>query len=181
MIFGCSEKAIIDGICYLAQKTNNKELGIHQAMKLLFFADVASMNKTLTPMFGGCYKALKFGPINQEALDIINNTSAGLADGYPLPIKRQDNKIIITAMPNNVGQFLSSDSKKILDDIWQTYKDKNFSELTTISHDHPAWYKAWNARGNANYADMDYRDFYDSSVKKSTINDIASRSAYIAV
>lgn len=182
ILFRSNEKSIIDGICYLSQKMNDGKLSIHQTMKLFFFADVTSMNKTLLPIFGGTYKALKYGPIHQEALDIINNTSGEVSgEEEEVIISRLGNCVNINRkLDNSVGNCLSATSKKILDEIWEKYKDKNFSELTELSHAHPAWYRAWEKR-LFNYAEMDYRDFYDSSVNKETIDEVAARSAYIPI
>lgn len=175
--------SIIDGICYLATKKPEQTLGVHQTMKLFFFADVKHMNKKLLPIFGGIYKALRYGPIHQEALDVINGIDAGRSDeSENLPFYRKNNQIIFHQRnPNREERFLSKSNKEVLDEIWQEYHDKDFETLTKLSHNHPAWQKAWNSRmGHSN--EMDYHDFYDAKIiSKDDIKLIEQRAADIPI
>ncbi|MDI9314446.1 MAG: Panacea domain-containing protein [Hydrotalea sp.] len=181
IVFRPNEKALIDGLCYFAVKNNNK-LGVHQAMKLLFFSDVAHMNKFLLPVFGGVYKALRFGPINQDGLNIINNTFAGLEDGQkPLPLKRTNNVIDFKIVNDNkLGSFLSKNAKHVLDETWNKYGNMDFMALTEESHKHKAWQKAWGNK-SSNSPEMDYIDFYGEKISPKIIKEIIEKSATIAI
>ncbi|MCX8515692.1 MAG: Panacea domain-containing protein [Alphaproteobacteria bacterium] len=169
---------IIDIVCLLAQKSG-APLGVHQAMKLLFFADVEHMNKHYVPMTGGRYLAMRFGPVHKEAYDLINGNRLNLLDVDKLPFNRKDKEIVVEEKRNNY-RYMTPEHIAILDNIWTTYGKKDFAELTDISHQHPAWQKAWGERIN-DAPEMSYEYFLPKALNKEIISDLRESSRFITL
>ncbi|MFK5915552.1 MAG: Panacea domain-containing protein [Woeseiaceae bacterium] len=116
----------------------------HSISKLLYFADREHLAEFGRLISGDSYRAIKFGPIPDNTLDIINAANnptkashakhedirgAFALDGYNIQPKRNEDQ-----------SKLSKSEIMCLDHVIEQYGNKSFTELTDISHD-----ESWNS------------------------------------
>lgn len=180
--FEAKIEAIIHGLYYIINKHHQGAVDLHKLMKIIFFSDVNAMNSdknALQPIFGGSYLAMPYGPVPQTAYEIINNQ---IGEEHPMhfhqlminqdfSLTRMGNKIVNTKYDQGSNfdyKFLSKNAIEFIDSSVSLLKGLSFSAVTELSHNHPAWSKAWEQAQIANSKSvfMEYENFYESEAKK---------------
>jgi uncharacterized phage-associated protein len=138
--------------------------------KLLFLADKLHLVRYGRTITGDWYAALQHGPVPSHT-DNLLDALEGDVRGYPeLAALSQyvylDRSFLHPRMLSRgacglIEQQLSESDVEVLTRIVDLFGNRSFTELRGITHELPAWEKAWESRGNANSADMSYEDFFD--------------------
>jgi uncharacterized phage-associated protein len=143
----------LEVILWLATKKTN--IGYHALLKILFFADEYHFNHYGRPIVGDVYLAMEYGPVASTTYEILKKEALVAELLEDLPFENVNKKIIPNREPNL--RKLSASDIEALEYAVNTYGHYDFSSLTDISHQHPAWKKA---RKHGEYnARMDYKDF----------------------
>ncbi len=177
--FQVNMQRMLETVCWFANQAGKEGTTAHTIMKLLFFADVGHINKYYIPIIGGHYVAMKFGPVHSELYDTLKDNYPPIFEaGAELPFEVKGHHIIATREPNE--DKFSKASLNYLNIAWQNHSGKSFMELTSLSHEHEAWKKAWQGSFLENKA-MDYEDFFDHKVDEDILEDLHTYGKAIAV
>jgi len=162
-------------IVYLASKSDSvPEFDKLKAGKLLFFSDKYHLVRYARPILGGSYRAIKFGPVPQDALDyihaVIDPARASWVDAGKL--KKLSDALVVdhghqyprlsAKEPINFSEYLSKSDLEALDHVIEKYGKKSATELSALTHAMPAYLNAWETRGDQNKVDMKYEDFFEA-------------------
>jgi uncharacterized phage-associated protein len=147
---------------YLASQSI-PELSKYKICKLIFLADKYHLVRYGRPITGDCYFALEHGPIPSAILERLEALESGtdkelmhyfdLNRNYTYPRLSAKDKFDLSAL---------SDSD--VDALRRTvglFGQKSFLELRSITHEMPAYKKAWDHRGEKKRAKMDFEDFFE--------------------
>jgi uncharacterized phage-associated protein len=170
---------IVELLLYLAHKRPNADK--YQAVKFFYLADSEHLNRYGRPITFETYFALPFGPVASHAMDLLEGDArafeeAGIED-LPFEIevtldKRGKPITYIREPKRNVDlDVFSKSDLKVFDEILRKYGDKTFDELFRITHDHPAYVKAWGRRGAKKNAAMRYDEMVDDAERRSALLD----------
>jgi len=167
-----NHKKTLEGLVWFAQ--NAPELTHYWAVKTLFFADLYHLNKYGRPVFGDTICALDFGPASSVALDMINRK--------PVSITGEEVDRAAAAfdtIPQGKGKGLRLSCKRDPDlDLFSRTdleclgkalahcRPLTFPELKNATHDMPCYKQAWDSRGAAGSAPMDYALMVEESPDK---------------
>jgi len=172
--FRFDEQKAIAAVVYLASKPTVTDFDKGKAAKLLFLADKFHLVRYARPILGDEYRALDNGPVPQCALDLMHalidpanrgvwvNSEAlktlsdliEVDDHYHYP--RLASKGIVEP------QVLSASEIEALDRVAMLHGNKSFGELRALTHEMPAYSKAWEAKpADARFAPMCYEDFFE--------------------
>jgi len=177
------EKAL-EVILYLSYRV--KGISFHKLVKMLFFADIYHLNKYGRPIIGDTYVAMPYGPVASTVYDILskNDLIIEALPEVPFLVDRKpiEGRIAPIVIPERdyKPDILSVSDEEALNYVIEKYKDSTFNELTKISHDHPAWYKAWEKRGHSNCAPMHYTDFIRLE-NKDLIEELEENSEFMCI
>ncbi len=152
-------------IAYLASK-GIPDLTKGKICKLVFLAEKHRLVRFGRPITGDCICAMKDGPVPSFILDMLNNLlseSAGSSSSLlaaNVSVNRKFSNPHFEAPMFNLHDFLSESDFEALDSVTQSHGAKTFSELRRMTHDIPAYRKAWN---NQPYASpkMAFEDFFE--------------------
>lgn len=145
-IFEFDREKAIEVILYLATKSSNPTF--HSINKLLYFADKTSLEQYGRFICGETYAAMPQGPVPSNVYAIMKEAE-GVANGdfvvenghHIKPLREADTDV------------LSDSDVECLDKIIKLYGDAPYWVKDELSHD-PAYYEAWNKRGNKNSIPM---------------------------
>lgn len=152
----------LGAISYLASK-RLPDLTKYKICKLLFLADKQHLVRYGRPITGDTYFALEWGPVPSNTLDALN-------DDHPLAMaikevlsKSGSGKYPRYSLKRGSKGFqeaLSESDLKTLDTIVERYGHRTFDQLYEITHEAPAYAKAW-ARRQGNRSLMEFEDFFE--------------------
>jgi len=147
--FNINHKKAIEVILWVLDKDNTVD--VYQLMKILFHADLLSVNKYGAPVTGDNYLAMKFGTvpdviynalIKRDILYLadfqLNNDIPFSVNGYKLSSKRKPN-----------SQYLSESDIECLELGIKEYAGLSFEKVKDKNHSHPAWKKAYDQAPNS--------------------------------
>jgi hypothetical protein len=139
-------------------------LDLHTILKTCYFADKAHLNEHGRPIFGACYRAMKFGPVPVEIYEMTKGEPLWLseldASAYPWMLEGHRLRRL-----SNESIDLSDLSESDLDALRVAFKkcvNMTFNERTAITHG-PDWQAA--ELGWMKYEDM----IEDSPTKEETV------------
>lgn len=116
-------------ILYLINKSPNKSIDRLKLMKLLWLADRYHLNKYGRKITKSEYKAMPFGSVASQILDLLNKSEDSIRKiGY--------NQIALVEADE---RFLSKTDKEIIDIVWANLKDHHQLDLVDFSHKFPEW------------------------------------------
>jgi uncharacterized phage-associated protein len=167
--FAFEPQKAIASIHFLALQ-NMQDLTKGKIAKLLFLGDKLHLVRYGRTITGDWYAALEHGPIPSRTDNLLDAFEAGqtaLPDvealsslvelnrgfTYPHIVPKADAAV-------DPEQFLSRTDVDCLRQVVKHFGDRTFSELRTITHDMPAYQKAWEAR-TANRGVMAFEDFFE--------------------
>lgn len=143
----------LNAVLYII-KAMGGETDMHKIFKTLYFADRQSLSLYGRTITGDVYIAMRYGPVPSKTDDIFKAVrgdsffkAGDLADYFHFV-----NKWMVKADRLPDMDCLSESDKKCLDNAINLCKDKNFDELTILSH---SFAYANTARdGRMDYADI---------------------------
>jgi hypothetical protein len=109
---------------------------------------------------------------------------AALSQEIDLDRNFQYPRIVSRGSAALVEEQLSISDREILQRIVEIFGSKSFAELRGISHETPAYEKAWAVRGNARSASMAFEDFFEedeealAGIREDAIENSALRSVF---
>jgi uncharacterized phage-associated protein len=162
---------IVELLVYLAHKRPNSDQ--YQAVKFLYLADKAHLNRFGRPITFETYYALDYGPVATNALDLIKGRSSVLKaagiDALPVRLETRD-KIVILAEPMRGVDYdvFSRSDIAVFDEVLSQYGSKSFDELYKLTHAHFAYSFAWKNRRQGKRALMYYEDMLDEDSRKAS-------------
>ena len=162
-------------IAYLASKSEQvTNLDKWKAVKLLYLADKYHLVRWARPILGDYYRALKYGPVPQDTLDLLHAIVDPETKGHYANQESADKLASLIDVNRvwkyprfkakvtvNVADELSLSEIEALDHIITEHGKKDFNDLKVLTHSTFAYAKAWESKGESDYADMDYRDFFE--------------------
>jgi uncharacterized phage-associated protein len=169
---------IVELMLYLAHKRPGADK--YQAVKFFYLADREHLICYGRPITFENYYAMEYGPVASTVLDVLNGKlSAIKAVGInELPFETEvgrttDGKYATTFIRKplrdvNYDLFSKSDLK-IFDEVIEKYRDASFNDLFVATHEHYAWYHAWNTRKFGERAEMFYDEMIDDEVKRAAL------------
>ena len=143
----------------------------YKAAKLLFLADKHHLVRYGRPITGDYYKALQWGPIPQIVLDTLSELESGTfrsltatAASEVLEFKSlpgHDHPCLVAKAKLDTRELSPSDLE-VLNYVADRFGQASFDELYHVTHDTPAYQKAWERRGGAAASEMDFKDFFQA-------------------
>lgn len=136
-----SVKRALQALYYLQEKahTNNRM----KLIKLFYFADRYHLRHYCVPFSYDTYRALKYGPVPQNTMDILR-----LNDFFLKKISQEDRILIENSVKmkeerNEISRQetdeLSKSAIESLDFAIKTFSEFDRFSLSDISHDYPEW------------------------------------------
>ena len=184
IVFNLNIQKALEVILYLSNRVN--EISSHTLLKMLFFADVYHLNEYGRPIIGDDYNALKFGPVASTVYDIIQKKPFLIEVLAEEPfnvvdIKKLNKRVPVIFPERDYNEdCLSLSDREALDYSIKKYINCNFDELTELSHQHPAWQKAWSNRVCSNNPPMHYEDFI-APENQELLEELQENSKYICL
>jgi uncharacterized phage-associated protein len=135
--------------------------------KLIFLADKHHLVRFGRPVTGDRICAMKDGPVPSSILNMLNEVLANPSGSrYPLlqrsvSINRTYSNPHFEAGNFELGDFLSESDVESLNAVVHAYGQQTFSELRRITHDMPAYKKAWSDERPHNSPEMAFEDFFE--------------------
>lgn len=143
----------------------------YKAAKLLFLADKLHLVRYGRPITGDYYKALQWGPIPQIVLDTLSELESGTF--RTLTATEAAEVLEFKALPGHdhpclvpkAGldeRALSGSDLEVLNYVADRFGRASFDDLYHVTHDTPAYRRAWERRGDAAASEMDFQDFFQA-------------------
>jgi len=158
-------RKVLDAILWLAKERPGMDM--YRILKVLFLADKAHLNKYGRPIAGEQYVAMKYGPVAETAYQMLRRQRGPLKrlhlTEYPFAIESDDDGRpvrVFAARDPDLTSFSESDINELAQAL-DKYGKMNFNALKALTHSHPAYKRAWAARGDSNVAPMDWKDLLD--------------------
>ena len=129
--------------CNYLLKKNNFTLNYTKLIKLLYLADKESLNKSLQTITGDKYVSMDNGPVLSKLYDLIMGRSSDKDSQYLWNSRFiRDEYNLISATEKIPQGELSSFEIQILDQIYEQFKDYDFSDMISYVHNNcPEWQK----------------------------------------
>jgi uncharacterized phage-associated protein len=162
--FRFAEEKAVAAVLYLIAK-NIEALDKYKLAKLLFLADKFHLVRYGRPITGDEYCALPYGPVPSATLNILNREEN--EHSTPLTFAVQMDRRYANPRYSLKGEIpftfeeLSKSDTKTLDLIVQRHGPKTFDELKALTHEMPAYTKAWASKGKKKSVHMNYEDFFE--------------------
>jgi len=162
--------------------------------KLLFLADKLHLVRYGRTVTGDRYAALQHGPVPSQTDNLLDALEGGI-HGYPeleelskrveLDRRFEYPRIASRSIADEfVEDQLSESDLEVLNRVVELFGNRSFLELRAITHEAPAWEKAWEGRGAARSSGMTFEDFFEEDeeampgVKEEAIENSALRSSF---
>lgn len=151
-----NQDKIENAILFFANKSSKKTIEKLKLMKFIWLSDRIHLNKYGRLILNDRYKALPHGPIASRALELVGSSLEGK---YNVHGKN------ITATHEFDEDFFSKSDLKVMNYVWEKFKDKTPWSLRQFSHKFPEWIRFEKELSNENLPnsyDMVIQDFFDS-------------------
>lgn len=140
--------------------TEKTRLDLHAMLKACYFADKAHLNAHGRPIFGACYRAMRYGPVPLEIYEMAKREPYWLpelnADRYPWAL--EGSKLALATNDPIEMDVLSETDQDELAKALQQSCTMSFTERTAATHG-PDWQAA-------NLGMMRYEDMLDDTPDK---------------
>lgn len=170
---------IIELLLYLAHKRPGADK--YQAVKFFYLADREHLTRYGRPITFDEYYALWYGPVASNALDLLEHDPATFrrAEIKELPFNTEVGKakngsetVYIREPKREIDlDLFSRTDLQVFDEILEKYKDYTFEQLMNLTHKHLAYTEAWNRRGLAKRAEMDYAQMIEDEKKRNALEE----------
>ena len=171
IIFKPKIDKIVETLLFLSHK--GLDLNAYRAVKLIYLADLAHLQRFARPITFDRFTAMENGPVASATYDILKAGANGkkrkikcakvIFDPAILPFDcgsmAPDNEIYINNPKRVVdGKVFSRSDLRVLEEIVDEYGTKSRDELYDITHAHLSYKNAWNKRGDRNHHWMAVED-----------------------
>jgi len=183
-----NKRKLLEAIVYLIERgeREGQPLTQYQIVKSLFLADTAHLNRYGRPITFDNYSALEFGPVPEEAYDMLKPTYSWRlkfeAEGPPwervpagqgsachyVSLKRPPN---LRVLSRSDIQYLSAALDRV--------RELGFGGIRDETHTHPAYVEAWERRGDGMRAPIDYALLLEDADREA-VEDLAFASVHRA-
>lgn len=181
-----------EAILYLASRSSN---GVEKltAAKLLFLADKYHLVRFGRPITGDRYFAMPMGPVPTTILDLLNEILEERPSEWTESLSQHLSVDQSGRWPRFVAneplqpEFLSESDVRALDEILRRHGSKKPGELIDLTHETPAYEKAWDARGTLRSVRIPFEDFFEEDpdavqgVQEEMVEDFELRRAFPAL
>jgi uncharacterized phage-associated protein len=163
--FKFDEEKAVAAVAFLASR-RIPELTKGKICKLVFLADKHHLVRFGRPITGDRICAMKDGPVPSAILDMLNNVLNSPGESaFPVleknvSVNRAYANPHFEAREFTLGEFLSESDVEALSSVADGYGGKTFSELRRLTHDMPAYKKAWDGKPNSSNT-MAFEDFFE--------------------
>ena len=160
-------------IAYLASKPDEvTSLDKYKAGKLIFLLDKYHLVRYGRPVVGGEYRALQWGPVPQDPIDLLHEVTAKTAPANlsgaaqfllgSVEVDKRWKYPRLSAKAATNLEALSRSEIMALDRIISLHGRKSFAELKALTHEMPAFRVPWASKDeDDNVAPMRYEDFFE--------------------
>jgi uncharacterized phage-associated protein len=166
--FGFDFERTLAALVYVASKP---EATGYKLCKLVFLSDKLHIVRFGRPITGDQLRAMDYGPVPSNVYDLLKGVLAKGEDheqehvrtlaGHLSVDRRYANPRFQVARQVDYGYFLSPVELNALDEVVAAHGRKSFDELYTLTHEMPAYKKAWEdpARSSRNPL-MSFEDLF---------------------
>lgn len=164
--FTFDEEKATAAVVFLASK-GLPELTKGKMCKLIFLADKLHLVRFGRPVTGDRMCALPDGPIPSVILNMLNNILENPGrSAFPelerhISVDRTFANPRFVARDFQLGEFLSESDLEALASVVHEHGLRTFSELRRMTHDMPAYKKAWEGPRVNDGPDMAFEDFFE--------------------
>jgi uncharacterized phage-associated protein len=144
-----------------------RALDMYKMCKLIFLADKLHLVRYSRPITFDKIKAMEFGPVPSNTYDFLKALLAKapeahlLAEYLAVDSAYQYPRISMI-QPLDFPEYLSRSDMRALDEVVELHGNKTFPELYNLTHEMPAWKKAWNnPERTANNPPMAFEDLFE--------------------
>lgn len=137
--FKFDEKKTTQAAAFLIKKQGGS-LNYTKLIKLLYLADREAFKSWERPISGDSYVSMPKGPVLSETYDLINYPNSSF---WHLHISKKNYDVVVTKDPRTTS--LTKNEVKILESIFELYKDKDWKQMIDICH---ACCEEWEHLGN---------------------------------
>jgi len=168
MRFVYKPRKAIAAIRFIADH-NVPELTKGKVNKLLFLADKLHLVRFARPITGDWYAAMPHGPVPSETDNLMDAFEAQNFEHPGVePLAREISLDRTYTYPRlapsgpslSPEAELSPSDKSVLSEIIDHFGSKSFSELRSITHEMPAYEKAWGSR-TGNRGTIEFEDLFE--------------------
>jgi len=129
----------IETILYLSPRVSDSD--IYNICKLLYFADMTSLERYGRFIFGDAYCAMKQGATPSRAYDLLNDAKRGMVEGLEVAGYK-----VIPQREADLD-YLSDSDVECLEETIASWGNVHWSVRWEKAHDR-AWKEAWERRGD---------------------------------
>ena len=164
--FTFDQDKAIAAVVFLASK-GIPDLTKGKICKLIFLADKHHLVRFGRPITSDRICAMKDGPVPSSILNMLNEVLASPGESsYPLleqsiSVNRTFTNPHFEAPSFALEEFLSGSDLEALVAVVQAFGDRTFGELRRMTHDMPAYKKAWVDERPHNSPVMAFEDFFE--------------------
>lgn len=165
--FKPNEKKTLEVVLFLAHAKPGMD--IYRILKVLFLADKWHLNSYGRPIAGEQYVAMKYGPVPETAYKILRRQDQirrrlGLTE-FPFVVEKnvERKEVNVRAAREPNLESLSKSDIRALTEALDRYGGMGFNALKAVTHQHPAFLRAWRGRGDKQSCPMRYEDFLEGS------------------
>lgn len=127
---------------FFLRKDPNGTLNDLRLMKLLYISDREMILRSQHPISGAKYVSMKNGPVLSEVFDLYkgNRTDEVWVDHIEfIPKSDTESNQLRLRKEFDSDEYLSPNAIKLLEEIWNTYKDCDKWDLVEQTHRLPEW------------------------------------------
>ena len=166
--FDFHPKKAIAAIRFLAE-CEVPDLTKEKANKLIFLADKAHLVRFARPITGSTYAALPHGPVPSQIDNLLDELEADqissanaqlLASEVCLDRRFRYPRLVARGTTQTAIEQLSPSDISVFREILKRFSGMDFSQLRAITHEMPAYERAWESRtGNRGW--MKFEDLFE--------------------
>ena len=138
-----------------------------KACKLLFLADKYHLVRHARPVTGDRYAALSHGPVPSRIKSILDEVEKGNISNpetaemaSTIELDRRFEYPHLNATKAADLDELSETDIDALDAVIRDFGARTFTELRSLTHEMPAYERAWSSKTKPNHAWMRFEDFF---------------------
>jgi uncharacterized phage-associated protein len=121
----------------LFSSENDPKVAYYRLLKLLYIADREFLKETGRPIVGGTDVAMKRGPLNSQAYDLIKGEHQD--SSFFLRYFSRDGKRLLVMLADPGREDLSRREIRKLMEVSQKYRDLDDDEIGDLTHEFPEY------------------------------------------
>ena len=161
-------------------------MNIMKLVKLLYLADRQALVRWGRPISFDEYYSLRYGPILQGMLDVIDHAHSFFSDIFPsCPfhdlISERDNNHTVCLLHDGdpPADALSDADEKLIREIYDTYGEMNQWDLSKLTHEFPEWQDPGSSRIPIRIRDILRAEGVSDSVAREIEETVEAESQFV--